>query len=66
MLLSTTDGAATAATSATALNQKPRLYKTVSLNDIICIELITTERLTPSKPCWTRMPYQVEPYTRLP
>jgi hypothetical protein len=27
MLLSTKDGAATAATSAAALNQKPRLYK---------------------------------------
>src|ERR1700722_168071 len=37
MLLSTTDGAATAATSAAALNQKPRLYKTVSLNEITCI-----------------------------
>jgi hypothetical protein len=42
MLLSTTDGAATAATSAAALNQKPRLYKTVSLNEITCIKLITT------------------------
>jgi hypothetical protein len=43
MLLSTTDGAATAATSAAALSQKPRLYKTVSLNEITCIKLITTE-----------------------
>src|SRR5271156_233544 len=43
MLLSTTEGAATAATSAAALSQKPRLYKTVSLNEITCIKLITTD-----------------------
>src|SRR5580693_2046043 len=46
MPLSTTDGAATAATSAAALNQTPRLYKTVSLNEIICIKQFTTKRPT--------------------
>jgi len=36
MLPSMRDGAATAATSAAALNQNPRLYKIVSLKEITC------------------------------